>query len=31
MNQFLSDLNKVWRAREQRQIARIKAECTSEV
>lgn len=31
MNQFLTDLNKVWRAREQRQISRIKAECNREV
>lgn len=31
MNQFLTDLNKVWKAREQRQIARIKAECNREV
>ena len=31
MNQFLTDLNKVWRAREQRQIARIKSECNREL
>jgi hypothetical protein len=27
----LTDLNKVWKAREQRQVARIKAECNREV
>ena len=31
MNQFLADLNKVWRAREQKQVARIKAECNREL
>lgn len=31
MNQFLTDLNKVWKAREERQVARIKSECNREV
>jgi len=31
MNQFLNDLNKVWKEREQKQIARIKSECNREV
>ena len=31
MNQFLKDLNKIWKAREQKQIARIKSECNREV
>ena len=31
MNTFLKDLNKVWKAREDRQIARIKSECNREV
>ena len=31
MNQFLRDLNKVWKAREDKQIARIKSECNREV
>ena len=31
MNQFLRDINKVWKNREDKQIARIKAECNREV
>jgi hypothetical protein len=31
MNQFLRDLNKVWKAREDKQISRIKSECNREV
>jgi hypothetical protein len=31
MNQFLSDLNKIWKQREDRQITRIKAECNREL
>lgn len=31
MNQFLKDLNKSWKAREDKQIARIKSECNREV
>lgn len=31
MNQFLKDLNKIWKAREQKQINRIKAECNREL
>lgn len=31
MNQFLKDLNKIWKQREDKQIARIKSECNREV
>ena len=31
MNTLLSDLNKIWRAREQKQISRIKSEANREV
>ena len=31
MNQFLRDLNKIWKAREDKQISRIKSECNREV
>ena len=31
MNTLLSDLNKVWRAREKKQISRIKSEANREV
>ena len=31
MNQFLRDINKVWKNREDKQIARIKSECSREV
>ena len=31
MNTLLSDLNKIWRAREKKQISRIKSEATREV
>mmetsp|Transcript_1246 Transcript_1246/g.1459 ORF Transcript_1246/g.1459 Transcript_1246/m.1459 type:complete len:187 (+) Transcript_1246:709-1269(+) len=31
MNQFLKDLNKIWKAREEKTIARIKSECSREV
>ena len=31
MNTFLKDMNKIWKAREQKQIARIKSECNREV
>ncbi len=31
MNTFLKDLNKIWKAREDKQIARIKSECNKEV
>ena len=31
MNTFLKDLNKIWKARESKQIARIKSECNREV
>jgi len=31
MNQFLKDLNAIWKAREDKQISRIKSECNREV
>mmetsp|Transcript_5009 Transcript_5009/g.8541 ORF Transcript_5009/g.8541 Transcript_5009/m.8541 type:complete len:117 (+) Transcript_5009:1-351(+) len=31
MNQFVQDLNKIWKAREQKIVARIKSECNHEV
>ena len=31
MNTLLSDLNKIWRAREKKQISRVKADMTREV
>lgn len=31
MNTFLKDLNKIWKEREDRQIAKIKSECNREV
>jgi hypothetical protein len=31
MNTLLSDLNKIWRAREKKQISRIKSEANREV
>lgn len=31
MNQFLKDLNKIWKSREQKQINRIKSECNREL
>jgi hypothetical protein len=31
INQLLSDLNRIWREREKKQIARIKQQCSTEI
>ena len=31
MNQFLSDLNKIWKAQQEKKISKIKSDCNKEL